>query len=86
MNKPDFKTAGIMAAAATSTIVIFARTKPPASDSRGRQGIQKSDVGQTDMDGRKPELQRGERQRVFRGGVYGDMFSARRLQNYPRVA
>jgi hypothetical protein len=38
MNKPAFKTAGIMAAAATFTTVIFARTKPPASGGRDGDG------------------------------------------------
>jgi len=34
MNKPVFKTAGIMTAAAILTIVIFAQTKPPVPRSR----------------------------------------------------
>jgi hypothetical protein len=65
MNKPVFKTEGIMTAAAILTIVIFAQTKPPVSTftrQPGWQDIQKS----------------GE---VFRGGVYGDMFSVRCVQN-----
>jgi hypothetical protein len=77
MNKPVFKTAGLMTAAAIFTTVIFAQTKPPVptfTDSRGGRAYKSLTLGKQAWMAENPNYNAGNGSRYFAAASAGTCF------------